>query len=110
MASGADRQTDRHTRIPTRGPKQFQENRRARPKAARAWFKNETSQNKLTLLIMSISCELLHLLVALDILICATQHLCDYAPHCVLSDVMLTGAHWQTGVPGHSVGFLFSGP
>ena len=31
-------QTDTHTRIPTRGPKQFQETRRARPKAARAWF------------------------------------------------------------------------
>ena len=46
MASGADTQTDRqthtHTRIPTREPKQFQETRRARPKAARAWFKNNT--------------------------------------------------------------------
>ena len=31
---------DTQTRIPTRGPKQFQETRRARPKAARAWFKN----------------------------------------------------------------------
>ena len=29
-----------HTRIPTRGPKQFQETRRAQPKAVRAWFKN----------------------------------------------------------------------
>ena len=35
-----DRQTDRHThtRIPTRGPKQFQETRHARPSAARDWF------------------------------------------------------------------------
>ena len=29
-----------HTRMPTRGPKQFQETRHARPSAARAWFKN----------------------------------------------------------------------
>ena len=46
MASGADTQTDTHihthTRIPTRGPKQFQETRRARPSAARAWFNNHT--------------------------------------------------------------------
>ena len=46
MASGADTQThehtDTHTCIPTRGPKQFQETRRARPSAARAWFKNLT--------------------------------------------------------------------
>ena len=40
MASGADTQTDTYTHIPTREPKQFQETRRARPKAARAWFKN----------------------------------------------------------------------
>ena len=42
MASGTDTQTDRqtHTRILTRGPKQFQETRRVRPKATRAWFKN----------------------------------------------------------------------
>ena len=44
MASGADTQTDTrthtHTRIPTREPKQFQKTSRARPLAARAWFKN----------------------------------------------------------------------
>ena len=39
MASGADTRT--HTRIPTRGPKQFQETRHAQPKAARAWFKKK---------------------------------------------------------------------
>ena len=38
MASGAD--TQRHTHIPTREPKQFQETRSVRPKAMRAWFKN----------------------------------------------------------------------
>ena len=40
MALGADRQTDRQTHIPTRGPKQFQETRCVQPKAARGWFKN----------------------------------------------------------------------
>ena len=42
MASGTDTQTDTqaHTCIPTREPKQFQETRRARPSAVRAWFKN----------------------------------------------------------------------
>ena len=40
MASGADTQTDIHAHIPTREPKQFQETRRARPSAVRAWFKN----------------------------------------------------------------------
>ena len=29
-----------HTQIPTRETKQFQETRRERPSAARAWFKN----------------------------------------------------------------------
>ena len=43
MAWGADTRT--HTRIPTRGPKQFQETRRARPSAARAWFKNQNTKN-----------------------------------------------------------------
>ena len=46
MALGADT----HTRIPTRGPKQFQETRRAWPSATRAWFKNlENFQHKFQL-------------------------------------------------------------
>ena len=36
--------THTHTHIPTREPKQFQETRRARPSAARAWFKNWKSK------------------------------------------------------------------
>ena len=32
--------THTHTRIPTHGPKQFQETRCTQPKAASAWFKN----------------------------------------------------------------------
>ena len=42
MTSRADTHT--HTRIPTRGPKQFQETRCVRPSAARAWFKNHYSE------------------------------------------------------------------
>ena len=38
MPLGVDTQT--HTHIPTREPKQFQETRHTRPKATRAWFEN----------------------------------------------------------------------
>ena len=37
---GADTRTDRHTRILTHEPKQFQETRCVLPMAVHAWFKN----------------------------------------------------------------------